>query len=56
MSNEDVKAMYRKFSKGGRISLWCENIECEREQSPPSKKKKKNKEDKQAARRKDKEE
>ena len=55
VSNEDVKAMYRKFSKGGRISLWCENIECEREQSPPSKKKK-NEEDKQAARRKDKEE
>ena len=53
VSDEDIKAMYRKFSKGGRISLWCENIECERERSPPSKKKK---EDKEAARKKDKEE
>lgn len=55
VSDEDVKAMYHKFSKGGRITLWCENIESERERSPPSKKKKK-KEDKEAARRKDKEE
>ena len=31
VSDEDVKAMYRKFSKGGRITLWCENIDSERE-------------------------
>ena len=56
VSDEDVKAMYRKFSKGGRITLWCENIDSERERSPPSKKKKKKKEDKETACRKGKEE
>ena len=39
VSDKDVKVMYHKFSKGGRVTLWCENIESER--SPPSKKKKK---------------
>ena len=56
VSDEDLKAMYRKFSKGGRVNLWCENIESERERSPPAKKKKKKQEDKETARRKDKEE
>ena len=54
VSDEDVQAMYQRFSKGGRIVLWCENIESEKEQAPPSKKKKK-KEDKETARRQDKE-
>ena len=53
MSNEDLLAMYEKFSGGGRILLWCENTDPESEQPPPSKRKKK--ENKESTRKKDKE-
>ena len=40
VSDEDLQAMYAKFSTGSRITLWCENVDCNIEQPPPSKKRK----------------
>ena len=34
VSDEDEKAMYHKFSNGGHIILWCENIESESDHHP----------------------
>ena len=40
VSDDDLQAMYVKFSTGSRTALWCENVNRNVEQPPPSKKRK----------------